>query len=179
MTLVDLFKPDFVSLDLKHTHTLAHPLIQRQSRVLNPQTAIVMSEPQNQGEGTTTQETSSPKIEITPVATESIFLRRLSVLKLDPTPGKEEQDATPQASAALPETPAAEEKTADATISSVPDESGTTNQPSADPPMKSTVESSTQPKITKFADETVPATVALDTGVAKVSKTWTLLILAT
>lgn len=141
-----------------------------------------MSEPQNQGEGTplksTTQETSSPKIEITQVATESIFLRRLSVLNLDTAPGEEKQGATPQASIGLPEAPAADEKTADST-NPLQEESGTTNEPSADLPMESTVESSTQPILAKSTDETVPATGAPNTGVAKVSKTWTLLILAT
>lgn len=181
MTSVDLFNSGFVSLALKHTHTHAHPLIQQQPQVINSQTGIVMSEPQNQGEGaplgSTTQETSPPKIEITPAATGGSSLRRLSVLKLDPTPTKEEEHAIPQASTALPGTPAAEEKTADET-SPVPVTSGTSDKPSTDPPMQSIVESSTQPTTTKSTNGTVPTSADPKTGVATVSKSWALLILA-
>jgi hypothetical protein len=139
-----------------------------------------MSEPQNQSEGvpleSTTQETSPPKIEITPAATGGGSLRRLSVLKLDPTPVKE-QHAIPEASTALPETPVAEEKTADET-SPVPETSGTSDKPSTDPPIQSIVEQSTQPTITKPTNGTEPTSADPKTGVATVSKTWALLILA-
>ena len=141
-----------------------------------------MSEPQNQDDGiplkSTTQETSPPKIEITPATAGRISLPRSSVLNLDPTPTTEEQDTTPQASSALPGTESAEENTADATTSSVPGESSTSDKPSTDPAMKSMVNSTTQPTNAKPTDGTVPTTVDPNTGVAKVSEARTLLILA-